>query len=160
MFMRTRTKALIILAGALQITSAIPGQIYRMDLFVLAPSGISTGGVYSISGTVGQVEAGGMMSGEAYSLTGGFWNSSSTVEEPAATKLTVQVTGPGVVVVSWPSPSTGLFLEQSSSLSFPDWTAASETVTDDGTTKSIVISPTATHRYYRLLRRDVPGGGN
>ena len=35
--------------------------------------GTSTGGVYSVSGTVGQPDAGGPMTNGQYSVTGGFW---------------------------------------------------------------------------------------
>lgn len=35
--------------------------------------GTSTGGTYTLSGTIGQPDAGTVMTGGSYSLTGGFW---------------------------------------------------------------------------------------
>jgi hypothetical protein len=35
--------------------------------------GTSTGGVYTLSGTIGQPDASAAMTGGAYTLTGGFW---------------------------------------------------------------------------------------
>ena len=44
-------------------------------------SGTSTGGVYRVSGPIGQPDAG-AMSGVNYSLTGGFWSLLSVVQTP------------------------------------------------------------------------------
>ena len=49
-------------------------QQYSIDWYKVAGGGgTSTGGVYSVSGTIGQHDAGGPMTGGNYSLTGGFW---------------------------------------------------------------------------------------
>jgi len=40
---------------------------------VAGGGGTSAGGGYSVSGTLGQHDAGGPMTGNGYSLTGGFW---------------------------------------------------------------------------------------
>ena len=39
--------------------------------------GTSAGGIYSLSGTIGQPDAGPVMSGGIYTLTGGFWAGSA-----------------------------------------------------------------------------------
>ena len=50
-------------------------QSYSIDWYTLDDGGsTSTGSVYSISGTVGQPDAGSAMSGVNYSITGGFWS--------------------------------------------------------------------------------------
>ena len=49
-------------------------QSYSLDWHKIAGGGgTSTGGVYAVSGTIGQHDAGGPMAGGNYSLTGGFW---------------------------------------------------------------------------------------
>ncbi len=51
------------------------GQSYCIDwLTIDGGGGTSTGGVYSVSGTIGQPDAGAPMSGVNFSLTGGFWS--------------------------------------------------------------------------------------
>jgi hypothetical protein len=56
------------------------GQQYSVDWFkVSGGGGASTGGVYSVSGTVGQPDSGGPMTGGNYSVTGGFWSLISVV---------------------------------------------------------------------------------
>jgi len=50
------------------------GQSYSIDWHMVAGGGGgSTSGVYAVSGTIGQPDAG-AMSGVKYSLTGGFWS--------------------------------------------------------------------------------------
>ena len=50
-------------------------QQYTVDWYKISDGGgTSTGGVYSVSGTIGQPDASGAMSGGQYSVTGGFWS--------------------------------------------------------------------------------------
>ncbi len=54
--------------------SPASAQSYSIDSFTIAGGGgISSGGAFSVSGTVGQPDAG-TMSGGSYSLAGGFWD--------------------------------------------------------------------------------------
>ncbi|MGQ9556150.1 MAG: hypothetical protein ACUVWR_18770 [Anaerolineae bacterium] len=53
--------------------------------FPFGGGGQMAGGAYSLSGTVGQADAGAVMSGGSYSLSGGFWGgaaSQSTIYSP------------------------------------------------------------------------------
>jgi hypothetical protein len=113
--------------------------------------GTSTGGVYSITGTVGQPDAG-VMSGGAYSLIGGFWGILSTTASAEVPHLTVALTGDDAVVISWPSPSTGFVLQQAANLSAPGWAPISQTPTDNGTIKSIIVKPPLGNVFYRLAK--------
>src|SRR5688572_29417485 len=65
--------------------------------------GTSTDGVFAISGTIGQPDAG-AMSGAGFSIVGGFW-SIEAVQMPGAPLLTIRRTQANTVVISWPSPS-------------------------------------------------------
>ncbi len=142
--------ALVIIGSAL-IAASAQAQ-YSIDWYKVAGGGgTSTGGVYSVSGTIGQADAG-TMSGGNYSLTGGFWSIIAAVQTPGAPLLTTYYTTTNTVVVSWPSPSTGFTLQQTSSLTTPNWAAPPQTVVDDGTTKSIVVNPPVGSRYYRLVK--------
>jgi len=111
--------------------------------------GTSTGGVYAVSGTIGQPDAG-TMSGGNYSLTGGFWSLISVVQTAGAPLLTVTHSGNNVIV-SWPSPSTGFTLQQNSNLATPGgWAASGYTVSDNGTTKSITLTSPTGNLFFRL----------
>src|SRR5437899_1308639 len=75
-------------------------QTYNIDWFTIdGGGGTSTGGVYSVSGTIGQPDAG-VMSGGSYSLAGGFWAIIGVLPEPGAPLLMVTRIAPNTVRVS------------------------------------------------------------
>src|SRR5258708_9372109 len=103
--MKVPAFALIILASAFCLRA--PAQSFSIDwLKISGGGGKSTNGQFSVSGTIGQPDAGGVMSGGNYSVTGGFWSLISVVRTAGAPALTVTHSG-NSVTVSWPSPSTG-----------------------------------------------------
>jgi hypothetical protein len=111
--------------------------------------GTSTGGVYSVSGTIGQAGAG-AMSGGNYSLTGGFW-ALYAVQTPGAPLLSVWRTPTNTVVVSWPSPSTGWNLQQNTnSVSSLNWSNVAATIQNDGSNMTLLVNPPTGNRFYRL----------
>jgi hypothetical protein len=130
------------------ISSAQP---FGVDWFKLAGGGgTSTGGVYSVTGTIGQPDSSQQsMTGGHYSLVGGFW-SLIAVQTPGAPLLTIMRSG-AKVVVSWPSPSTGFALQQNTNLATTNWTSFVGPVSDDGTTKSVTNSPPTGNKYFRLF---------
>ena len=109
----------------------------------------STGGVYSVSGTIGQHDAGGPMVGGPYSLTGGFW-SLYAVQTPGAPVLSIKLTTTNTAQVYWPSPSTGFTLQVNTNLATTNWVTPAESVIDNGTIKYILVNPPAGQRFYRL----------
>jgi hypothetical protein len=111
--------------------------------------GTSTGGVYSVTGTIGQPDAGGPMTGGPYSLTGGFW-ALYAVQVPGAPFLRIFLTATNTAVVSWPSPAAGWDLQQTTNLVTTNWIPPLESVADDGTNRFIIVSPPAGNRFYRL----------
>jgi hypothetical protein len=142
-----------ILCFSLLIPSLGFAQQYSIDWYkVSGGGGTSTGGVYSVSGTIGQPDAGGPMTGDNYSLTGGFWSLISIVQTPGSPLLTIQWINPTTVKVSWPSPSTDFVLQQNNDLKTANWINYSDTANDDGTTKSVTISPPAGNVFFRLKK--------
>jgi hypothetical protein len=138
------------LALLLAATFASHAQNFSIDWFKIAGGGgASTGGVYSISGTIGQHDAGGTMTGGNFSLNGGFWALYS-VQTPGAPVLAIKLTATNTAMVFWPSPSTGYNLQLNTNLSAANWFTPAETVQDNGTIKFIIVSPPAGNRYYRL----------
>jgi hypothetical protein len=113
--------------------------------------GTSTGGVYSVSGTIGQPDAG-TMSGGQYSLHGGFWGVIAAVQSPGAPLLTITATATNAVILSWPSPSTGFGLQENPDLNPANWSAVPPTNSDNGTVKSVIIRPPTGNHFYRLLK--------
>ncbi len=132
---------------------AASAQNYSIDWYTIdGGGGTSTGGVYTVSGTIGQPDAG-TMSGGNYTLQGGFWSIISAVQTPGAPYLNVSLTATNTVVVSWPSPSTGYSLEANNNLTITaNWNSPGLPVNDNGTVKWVVVSPPAGNLYFRLKK--------
>jgi hypothetical protein len=114
--------------------------------------GTSTGGVYCVSGTIGQPDAG-TMSGGNYTLAGGFWGVIAAVQTPGAPLLSIFRTTTNTMAVSWPSPSSGWKLQQNTnSVSSVNWSNVISGIQDDGKTKIFIVNPPAGSRFYRLGR--------
>jgi hypothetical protein len=125
------------------------GQTYSIDWYkVSGGGGASTGGVYSVSGTIGQHDAGGPMTGGNYSLTGGFWSLVSVAQTPGAPPLAISHSGT-TVTVHWQAVS-GWSLQQNSSVAAPlGWSASSGVTTTNGTNYLTLTSPTG-RLFFRL----------
>jgi hypothetical protein len=107
------TAALLLPAGAI-------AQSYSIDWYkVSGGGGTSTGGQYSVSGTIGQPDASGAMTGGNYSLTGGFW-ALYAVQTPGAPLLTITYAG-NQAIVSWSPSVTGWTLQTNNNLATPTW---------------------------------------
>ena len=142
----------VIFISALISWSWCQAQTYSIDWFTIdGGGGNSTGGVYSVSGTIGQPDAG-RLSGGNFTLDGGFWGIIAAVAVPGAPQLTIQLTSTNTVMVSWPSPSTGFNLQQNSDLTTATWGSPSESVSNNGTIKFIIVNPPVGNRFYRLSK--------
>jgi len=112
-FLVTLVLALLLPAGAM-------AQSYNIDWYkVSGGGGTSTGGVYTVSGTIGQPEAGGALTGGNYSLIGGF-GALYAVQTPGAPLLTITYAG-NQAVVSWPTSATGWTLQTNNNLATGTW---------------------------------------
>src|SRR5439155_7881610 len=100
-----------LLLFAVTSTAAL-AQSYSIDWFTIdGGGGTSTGGVYSVSGTIGQPDAG-KMSGGNFTLDGGFWGLIAAVQTPGAPLLRIARTITNTVLGAWPSSVTGFNLQQ------------------------------------------------
>jgi hypothetical protein len=125
-------------------------QSYTINWYKIAGGGgTSTNGQYFVSGTIGQQDAGGPMTGGGYSLTGGFWSLIAVVQTPGLPKLTITFVGPHSVVVSW--PNTGSYtLQQNANLASTTWATSGYTVSTANGTNSIAITSPAGNLFFRL----------
>jgi hypothetical protein len=128
----------------------ISAQNYSIDWFKIAGGGgTSTGGTYTVSGTIGQHDAGGPMTGGSYSLTGGFWALISVMQTPGLPNLIITFVGSNSVTVSW--PNTGSYtLQQNSNLAGGSWTTSGYTITTSNGTNSVTITPPMGNLFFRL----------
>jgi hypothetical protein len=145
-------KLLFLLGSCLLVSIAFPAsaQTYDISWFSIdGGGGTSSGGTYSVTGTIGQPDAG-VLSGGNYSIVGGFWSAIAEVSgNPESPQLSVAVLGQEVII-SWPSPSTGFTLQETTSLNPPNWGTVPQPVNDNGTTKSIILTAPTGNMFYRL----------
>src|ERR1043166_9653052 len=125
-------------------------QSYSNDWFTIdGGGGASTGGVYSVSGTIGQPDAGGPLSGGQYSLTGGFWSLLSVVQTPGSPLLSITLTTTNTALVSWPSPSLNFMLQQNTNgIGTLNWSNIVSGILDSGTIKYVIVNPPTGNRFY------------
>jgi hypothetical protein len=130
------------------VTMAIHAQSYNINWYkVSGGGGTSTNGQYTISGTIGQQDASGAMTGGSYSLTGGFW-ALYAVQTPGAPTLYISHSG-NAVTVYWQDVS-GWTLQQNNNLTVPaGWAGSSGVTTSNGTNYLNLTSPTG-DLFFRL----------
>ena len=127
-------------------------QSYSIDWYKIAGGGgTSTGGVYTVSGTIGQhdASANNAMTGGNFSLTGGFW-SLFAVQTAGAPVLSIKLTSTNTAQVYWSSSSPGWNLQVNTNVATTNWVTPAETIQDNGTIKFIIVNPPAGNRFYRL----------
>ena len=146
--MKRITLSFACLAGLLLLPVAGHSQSYSIDWSTIdGGGGTSTGGVYSVSGTIGQPDAGPTMSGGQYSVTGGFWALPTAVQVEGAPTLTITPAAPGQATISWTPNTPGFVLQETLNLSPADWINSVS-----GATNPIVVPATLPTKFYRLKK--------
>ncbi len=112
--------------------------------------GTSTGGVYTVSGTIGQPDAGGTMRGCNATVDGGFWGVIAAVQTPGAPLLSVTLTATNSVIVSWPAPSSCWQLQENGDLTATNWVGVATVPQEVGGRMRVVVWPALGNRFYRL----------
>jgi hypothetical protein len=121
---------------------------YSIDWFTVDGGGSTTSdGVYEITGTIGQPDAGSVIAGN-YVIEGGFWSDLEPV--PGAPDLTIERVSPSSVLVFWPAPSDGFVLQQNTNLTTTNWVAVTNPPVVVNGEKQVTVSPLVGNRYYRL----------
>jgi hypothetical protein len=131
-------KKLLITFGVLMVSAGMArAQQYAIDWYSIdGGGGTSTGGNYSLTGTIGQPDATPMtLSGGNFSLDGGFIPGVVVPSNGQAPTLIIQFSGTG---------TAGFTLEQKDDISAPVWSAA------PAGNPTAIIPVTGTTRFYRL----------
>ena len=140
------------------MTCCAHSQNFSIDWFTIdGGGGTSTGGVYTVSGTIGQPDAGPTMSGGSYSLVGGFWGIVAAIQTPGAPLLTItRNPATAAVTVSWPKPADGWVLDQTGAVTSPpaaiSWSQVAFPYQTNATSTSITVPSPSGNRFYRLRK--------
>ena len=139
-----------LLALGLLIAIGAQAQPYSVDWFTIdGGGGESAGGVFRVTGTIGQSDAG-RMSGGSYVLEGGFWSVFAAIQSPGAPLLRVSLTSSNTVVVAWPVSAAGFNLQQNSSINSTSWSAVPTPPNVVGSEYQVLIAPPAGSWFFRL----------
>ena len=132
------------------LAPALHAQNYSINWYKVAGGGgASAGGAYQVSGTIGQPDASGAMTGGGYALTGGFWSLVSAVPSPGLPNLVILPNGPNSVKVLW--LATGSYtLLQTANLAGANWTTNTSSVSTLNGTNYITITPPVGNLFFRL----------
>lgn len=150
--MKTSLSQFLGLAGLLVSPCLAIGQSYSIDWYTIdGGGGASSGGAYSLTGTIGQPDAG-VLTGGNYSLVGGFWGILAAVSSPGAPELMItRNLISGAVTISWPNAAAGFALQENPDLSNPmGWLNVGTTPVVVGTNKTVTVPSPIGNRFYRL----------
>jgi hypothetical protein len=142
---------------ALSVRTSALAQTGSIDWLTLdGGGGASAAGAYSISGTVGQPDAGSLR-GSRYTLEGGFWGILAAAPAPGAPSLRIVLTATNTVVVAWPSAFGGFALQQNATLGTANWLNVTNAPIRVGSENQAIFSPPPGNRFFRLLSVVPPG---
>lgn len=147
--MKTNRRFILVVAFiCLGVATNALAQPYAINWHTIdGGGGTSTGGVYSVSGTIGQPDAGVTMTNDQFAVTGGFWALPTAVQVGGAPTLTIAAAAPGQATISWTPATPGYVLQETWSLSPANWTNS-----PSGSTNGVVVPATLPTKFYRLFK--------
>jgi len=138
----------LLLSTIIMQLSTAHAQSYSIDWYTIdGGGGTSTNGQYSVSGTIGQPDAGPTMTNGQYAVTGGFWALPTAVQATNAPTLTIAPATPGNATISWTPNTPGFVLQQTALLAPANWTNS-----PSGATNPITVPASLPAKFYRLFK--------
>ena len=134
------------------IPTIASAQSYSIDWFTIdGGGGTSTGGVYSVTGTIGQPDAGPTMSGGTFTLDGGFWAIDAVVQVAGSPTLRIERTTTNNLVVAWPLTVGTFQLQQNAAFNTVNWSNVNSSITIVGGENQVLVPKTLLgNKFYRL----------
>lgn len=125
-------------------------QSYSIPWFTIdgGGGGTSTSSVFSVTGTIGQPNAG-KMSGTNYTVEGGYWTIIEALQQPGAPLLSITLSN-SFAIVSWPTNSTGFVLQENNNLSLNNWSAVAQSASTNNGRVSVTVPAGTGYKFYRL----------
>lgn len=149
--MRRTARIILLACFATCLAFYAVAQNYSISWYKVAGGGgTSTGGTYSLSGTIGQPDAGHMAGGN-YTIDGGFWGIFAAVQTPGSPQLSITSAIPHVIV-SWPASSGSFRLLQNTVLNNTNWTVVTNPVVVSNSFNTVTLTATnGTTLFFRLI---------
>jgi hypothetical protein len=110
--------------------------------------GTSSGGQFVVNGTIGQPDAG-ILTGGNFKLEGGFWSGVEVLQVAGAPILRIKLVGTNAIV-SWPLSVTEFTLQETPSLTAPNWTSVPHKIVDTATEHTVTVPAAGIIKCFRL----------
>ena len=155
--MRSNAIRAVCLAGLLLTPLGLRAQTYSLDWSTSGIGGAaSTGGVYTLSSTIGQSSPARVSSAD-YTIDSGFWAAFAGIQLPEMPRLFIRITQTNTLAVSWAFSWPGFALQENSNLDMTNWlpvaAPAMVVATSQTTVENQVILPMPSgNRFYRLTK--------
>jgi hypothetical protein len=130
-------------------SSAVIAEPFGLARSAVNGGGISVGGPYSFTSSIGQF-APGTSVGSRYSVASGFLSPGVAVHTPGAPELSIEKAVANILIL-WPLTDIPWRLEQSPSVTGV-WSKVSTLSSTNGNTIMVSIERTAATQFYRLSR--------
>ncbi len=118
---------------------------------IASGGGTSSGGNFTIIGTIGQADAG-LSAGGAFAVEGGFWGGAYAVQSIEAPFLSVAGAGTNALF-TWPDANGSFVLESANSLTAPvTWSLVPNAPVDSNGQRTVTLPGTSGIRFYRLRK--------
>lgn len=128
------------------------GQFDLLSSAIAGGGGMSGGGQFQLSGTIGQPGAGTLIGG-TFKLEGGFWNGITLIQTSGAPLLKMKFIGGGLAIISWPVSVQGFTLEESGSAGQPGaWSSTPQSVVDTWAEHTVTVPANGVVKCYRLKK--------
>lgn len=139
-----KSLGILVVMGFLALVREAEAQNYSINWSTVdSGGGTSSGGQYTVRGTIGQPDAG-VLSGGSYVLEGGLWP--GLIVESAGDGPTLYIRAAGTSIqIGWAPATSGFTLEMAESLEAAAW------VTAPGG-NPVTISVTGGTRFFRLRK--------
>lgn len=114
--------------------------------------GTSSGGSFTLHGTIGQPDAAPVLTSAngQFRLEAGFWSGVTVVQAPGAPPLKITLIPGSRAVLSWPVSTTGFILEETGTVADPNsWTLTLQPVVDTAAEHTVTV-PSSGNRCFRL----------
>jgi hypothetical protein len=134
-------------------TFTASAQNFAIDRAVIAGGGgTSTGGVYSVTGTIGQPATAISANGQ-YTVSGGFWGDIVVVQTPGAPLLSLLRSGTNAMLAWNAAAGSGFVLQVTPSLTpVAAWNAETQPVILNNGTNTVTVPLSPAPRFYRLRK--------
>lgn len=131
--------------------ASVSAQSYSIDFFTIdGGGGTSSGGQFSVSGTISQPDAGKLTGGQ-FTLDGGFWGIDAAVLVNGSPNLRITRTTTNYIVIAWPLTVGAFQLQQNPVFGTANWSNVSATVNVVGAENQVLVPKTLLgNKFYRL----------